>query len=124
MNLIDSLGYFYIIIGTVRMIFRVYVCFVLVLLCGTALNAQDWGILKCVDETVNVREQRSTDSRIVLRLKPGDVVKVDFLDGSWWAVFSVYEPVRSEENAMGYVYAPLLKPASNKTMRIWSSRPD
>ncbi len=102
--------------------FRVYVCFVLILFFAAALNAQDWGVVKRVDETVNVRAQRSTHSRIVFRLNKGDEVKVDFLDGSWWAVFSLYEPVRSEENAMGYVYAPLLKPVSNKNMTVWSSQ--
>lgn len=94
----------------------------MILLYTPAVCEQAWGILKCVDATVNVRAQRSTHSKIVFRLKPGDVVKVDFLDGSWWAVFSLYEPVRSEEKAMGYVYAPLLKPVSNKNMTVWSSQ--
>jgi hypothetical protein len=106
----------------VRTRFRVYVCFVLILFFAAALNAQDWGVLKRVDETVNVRAQRSTDSRIVFWLKPGDVVKADFLDGSWWSVCRIYEPVRSEENAMGFVYAPLLKPVSHKNMTVWSTQ--
>ena len=105
----------------VRAGFCVYVC-AHILLFAAVLNAQDWGVLKRVDETVNVRAQRSTDSAIVYRLKPGDVVRVDFLDGSWWAVFSLYESVRGEGKAIGYVYAPLLKPASNKNMQVWSSQ--
>ena len=94
----------------------------MILLFAPAVCARDWGIFKCVDTTVNVRAQRSTHSRIIFRLKPGDVIKVDFLNGSGWAVFSLYEPVRSEDTAMGYVYAPLLKPVSNKNMRVWGSQ--
>lgn len=86
--------------------------------------AQDWGVVKCADCTVNIRSDRSVDSAVVCRLKPGDLVKVDFLEGSWWAVFKLYEHVRSEENAIGYVYTPLLKPVLQKNMRVWSGRSD
>jgi hypothetical protein len=37
-------------------------------------------------------------------------VKADFLRDNWFAVFSPNESVRSERRALGYVYAPLLRP--------------
>jgi len=88
------------------------------------LHAQDWGLVRCVDSKVNVRAGRSTDSAVVCQLNAGDPVKVDFLEGSWWAVFGMYETERSQDNAIGYIYAPLLKPVSKKNMKVWGSQPE
>jgi len=100
----------------------VLVCMVLSALSAQVLSAQDWGILRGVDSEVNVRAGRSTGSAVVFQLGPGDIVKVDFLEGSWWAVFGQYETERNPDKALGYIYAPLLRPVSKNSMKVWGSQ--
>ncbi len=105
--------------GYARVLQRsVMAMFILMLLLPCDAPADDWGIVKRADTLVNVRAKRSGKSRITCRLKPGYRVKVDFLEGSWWAVFRVSETRRSEEHALGYVYAPCLRPLNDSSMTI------
>ena len=73
-------------------------------------QAQEWGVIRFAHARVNVRASRSTQSRIVSQLTPGQRVRADYLEDNWFAVFSPGDRVRAESRAMGYVYAPLLKP--------------
>jgi len=84
--------------------------FLLLALVCVRLNAQDWGMYRYVHSSTNIRGHRSTDSKVVGRLTAGQKVKVDYLQDNWYAVFSVNEAQRSEKNALGYIYAPLLRP--------------
>lgn len=72
--------------------------------------AQYWGKIKYVHSTTNIRAERSTESRIVGQLKAGEKIKVHFPQDKWCAIFKVEEIVKDEERALGYIYAPLLKP--------------
>ena len=72
--------------------------------------AQYWGKIKYVHSTANIRSERSTESRIVGQLTAGEKIKVHFLKDNWFAIFKVEETVRDEDRALGYIYAPLLKP--------------
>ncbi|MFH0797664.1 MAG: polysaccharide biosynthesis/export family protein [Candidatus Omnitrophota bacterium] len=81
--------------------------------------AYGWGEIRYVNcqEEVNIRAGRSIKADIVGCLKYNDRVKVDFLEDNWYAVFEIDETNRSEEYALGYAYAPLLKPwAEEKTL--------
>ncbi|HOO45857.1 MAG TPA: SH3 domain-containing protein [Deltaproteobacteria bacterium] len=100
----------------------VLACTIMYLLSAQVLSAQDWGLFRCADSRVNIRAERSTESAVVCQLSPGDIVKVDFLEGSWWAVFRQYETERNPDKALGYVYAPLLRPVSKNTMKVWGSQ--
>ena len=71
---------------------------------------QEWGVVRYVHQTVNIRSGRTTDASIVGQLERGQSVKADFLRDNWFAVFALKESVRSQDQALGYVYAPLLKP--------------
>jgi len=75
---------------------------------------EEGGEIKYVRAATNIRAARSTEAKIVGKLSAGQKVKVDFLDQGWYAVFEVDQPADSEADALGYVYAPLLKdvPAS------------
>ncbi len=84
--------------------------FLIVLLCTYSAFAQNWGTIRYVHSTVNVRSNRSTNSRIIARLKTGQKIRADFLKDNWFAVFAIDEAIRAESRAIGYVYAPLLKP--------------
>lgn len=70
-----------------------------------------WGLIRFAHSTVNIRASRSASSKVVSQLKPNQKIKVDFLKGNWSAVFDVNERVRTESNAIGYVYSSLLYPA-------------
>jgi len=69
-----------------------------------------WGEIRSTGKVVNIRSDRSTRSRIVGKLNPGDKVKVDFFKYGWYAIFDVDETIREEAAALGYVAAYLLKP--------------
>ncbi|MBC2695253.1 MAG: type II secretion system secretin GspD [Desulfobacteraceae bacterium] len=47
-------------------------------------------------------------SAIVKKLQPGDKVKVSFLRKNWYAVFSLDKQPANEDDAIGYIFAPLL----------------
>ena len=68
-----------------------------------------WGQIKYLHVETKIRAGRGADTRVLGRLPAGQAVKVDFLEKNWYAVFDVQETVRSEENALGYVFAPLLR---------------
>lgn len=67
-----------------------------------------WGTIMHVKGKTNIRTKRSADSRIRGSLMPGQTVRADLLKDNWYAVFKTEETERSEINAMGYVYAPIL----------------
>ena len=69
----------------------------------------DWGEVRWVHVTSRIRSQRSTDSKVVGRLQPGDSVRVDFAQAGWYAVFPAGAADRIEDTAIGYVYGKLLK---------------
>lgn len=68
----------------------------------------EWGTIMYPRRNANIRAKRSTASRRKAKLKAGRLVKVDFLQNSWYAVFPVTQKKRNEKMALGYVYAPLL----------------
>ncbi|VEN74146.1 conserved exported hypothetical protein [Candidatus Desulfarcum epimagneticum] len=70
-----------------------------------------------VDETVNIRKSPTTRSNIVGKLRRGDRVKAGDLKNYWRPVFDVGQSVDGDAEPMGYVYAPLLKPAGNTTSK-------
>lgn len=76
-----------------------------------AAEAQDWGRLMTPTRPLNVRDGRSRTAKKVTTLKPGQVVRVDFLKDEWVAVFDPDETERDEAKAMGYSKASYLKPA-------------
>lgn len=59
----------------------------------------------------NIRADRSTKAPIVGRLEADDSVQVAFLEDEWFAVFALDQEVSADSSAIGFVYAPLLKPA-------------
>ena len=67
-----------------------------------------WGTIMYAEKKTNIRTDRSVGSKLRGSLMPGQTVKADFLKGNWYAVFKITETERSEKNALGYVYAPLL----------------
>jgi uncharacterized coiled-coil protein SlyX len=73
-----------------------------------AASSASWGTIVHVEGKTNIRTKRSLDSRIRGSLMPGQPVKADFLKDNWYAVFKITEAVRSENKALGYVYAPRL----------------
>ena len=83
---------------------------ILILISTSSLIAQDWGVIRYAQTTVNIREKRSTKSSIVGQLQSGEKVKADFLKENWYAIFIVDEKNRDERKAIGFVYAPLLGP--------------
>jgi len=86
----------------------------IILICAIFLSysLQQWGLIRYVHTPTNIRANRSSKSEIVGVLKAGEKIKVDYLKNNWFAIFKVNETVRSESGALGYVYAPLLKPNS------------
>ncbi len=74
-----------------------------------------WGVIRRVDTSVNIHAGRSKNTNIVGKLRKGDRVRTDFLRKNWYAVFLEFEKVRKEKQALGYVYAPLLKPIRAKS---------
>jgi len=69
--------------------------------------------IRQVEQTVNIRKYRTTQSMIVGKLYAGDVVKIGKLKNRWRAVFPMDQNGENEAEAMGYVYDPLLKPVSD-----------
>ena len=71
--------------------------------------AASWGEVRWVHVPSRVRADRSTDSRVIGRLEPGDSVRVDFAGAGWYAVFPPGAKERAEDLAIGYVFGRLLK---------------
>ena len=78
-------------------------------LCTSSSYAGEWGNIRYVHSSTNIRAERSAKSKVVARLKPGEEIKVDFQKSDWVAVFSPRETERDLATARGYVYVPLLK---------------
>lgn len=79
-------------------------------------TAMDWGELRSVKTRVRIRADRNTDSEIVGMLEVGEIVRAHFLEDNWYAVFDSDAPSEDPSAAIGYVYAPLLIPASGETI--------
>ena len=67
-----------------------------------------WGRVVTVERTINLYKGRTSGSKPVQALKPGDTVRVDFLDRGWYAVFPENAVVRQESRAMGYALRSLI----------------
>ncbi len=74
-----------------------------------AAAAVDWGEIRFVHTATRIRAGRTTESAIIGRLAPGDSIRADFAEGGWLAVFPANAAARDVKQALGYVYAPLLK---------------
>jgi hypothetical protein len=96
--------------------------FVFSLLGITSSYAQDWGQIMKADQVLNIRKARSTRSRVVGKLYPGQPVKADFLEKNWYAVFDPKATFRDPKTAIGYVYAPLLQPV--KPVSVSHTKPE
>ncbi len=72
-------------------------------------HAIPWGTLVTPSQVVKIRSQRSTESKPVGKLYPGNRVIADFLKNDWYAVFDINETLREESRALGYAYAALFK---------------
>lgn len=68
-----------------------------------------WGDVVTVKDKINVRQARTSSSRYVRTLEPGERIRVDFLKNGWYAVFEEHEGVRNESRALGYVLQSLLE---------------
>jgi hypothetical protein len=75
--------------------------------------AGDAPIVCQVVETVHIRKSPTTRSDIVGKLHRGDRVKAGELKNYWRPVFGIRQNTDSSAEPLGYVYAPLLKPAGN-----------
>jgi hypothetical protein len=73
----------------------------------------DWGELRFVDTRVRIRADRNTNSEIVGMLEIGETVRAHFLENDWYAVFDAEALEADPTAAIGFVYAPLLKPAED-----------
>ncbi len=80
---------------------------------STVAFAQDWGRLMTPTQPLNVRKERDRKSAKVATLKPGQVVRVDFLKDDWYAVFDPDETERDEAKALGYSKADYLRPVQS-----------
>ncbi len=67
-----------------------------------------WGRTVAVGRTINLHQDRTSSSRLVRTLKPGETVRVDFLDKGWYAVFPENAVVRQEKRALGYALRSLI----------------
>ncbi len=72
----------------------------------------EWGNLVTITRKINLREGRTTGSKYIRTLKPGEKVRLDFLKSGWIAVFLPNEPMRNEGNAMGYALKSLVDDGS------------
>jgi hypothetical protein len=109
-----------------RMVVRIFLAVIMIFIAGAdAIAAVDeaqskrealsavstppaWGTIMYPRPRTNIRAKRSATSSLKGRLKEGRPVRADFLQGGWYAVFSVTEEQRDEKKALGYVFAPLL----------------
>ena len=73
-----------------------------------AVADNSWGRVVTVDRVINVYKGRTSGSKPVHTLKPGQSVRVDFLDRGWYAVFPENAVVRQESRAMGYALRSLI----------------
>lgn len=93
---------------------------VVLLVMSSVAIAQTWGVIRYADGKINIRASRSTNSKVVGQLSKGQKIRADFLSENWYAIFDPNEVNRNEQRALGYVYAPLLKPIPPKDKLISS----
>ncbi|QGY40693.1 SH3 domain-containing protein [Pseudodesulfovibrio cashew] len=68
-----------------------------------------WGKVLTLKRKVNLMSGRTTSSRLVRVLEPGETVRADFPENGWYAVFQENEPLRRKERALGYALQSLLE---------------
>jgi uncharacterized protein YgiM (DUF1202 family) len=68
------------------------------------------GVLLYAEKATNIREDRSTDSKVVGRLTAGQKMRASYLRDNWFAIFDPNDADLKEDQSLGFVYAPLLKP--------------
>lgn len=81
-------------------------------------TSTSWGEIRYAHQVVNIREARTTASRIVGKLQVGDSVKVDSLEAGWYRVFDTHSQPRTQAIAKGYVHAPLLHPYTAERISV------
>jgi len=86
-----------------------------------AVAPKPWGTVLIAKHALRIRKERSTGSRFVKTVKPGDRVKIDFLKKGWFAVFAPDATVRLEKRAMGYVQASQLKEPAEANSEVGTS---
>lgn len=89
--------------------YRLLLVAAITVLCTSSSYTGEWGNMRYVHSSTNMRAERSAKSKVVARLKPGEEIKVDFQKSDWVAVFSPHENERDLAKVRGYVYVPLLK---------------
>jgi len=74
--------------------------------------AKGFGEIRVADRQLTVRATRDKDSEFRKVLKPGQTVRVDFLEDGWYAVFDPDEKTRDLKRAWGYSRDKYLVPES------------
>ncbi len=92
--------------GTITILILLSVC---LLFHPITLEAEEWGQIMIAPEKTNIRAQRAVNSKLKGTLPAGKIIKADFPDNNWVAVFELGETKRSEDRALGYVFAPRLQ---------------
>jgi membrane-bound lytic murein transglycosylase MltF len=77
------------------------------------------GSLRTVSLRAPIMSARSLDSEYRGHLNSGEWVKTGFRGNDWLAVFHKNDSAPDESHALGYVYAPLLKPFSDYMRHVW-----
>jgi len=67
--------------------------------------------IRWVHSRTNIRADRTTKAQVVGKLEADESAQAAFLEDEWFAVFALGQAVLADSTAIGYVYAPLLKPA-------------
>lgn len=86
----------------------------------TAAHGASWGHIRTVSIPVDILSSRNLEGGKTGVIEPGEWIKVDFMGNNWVAVFPKDAVEQDESRAIGYVYAPLLKPYSEYMQNIWS----
>ncbi len=84
-------------------------------------HGRNWGQLRTASIPVTLSADRDPDSAVKGQVLPGQWVKVDYFGNNWVAVFAKEDTKRDESRALGYAYAPLLKPYSYFMQNIWKT---
>lgn len=79
-----------------------------------------WGGLRTVNVHAAIMSARSLDSDCRGRLNPGEWVRTGYRGNEWLAIFPKNETPADESRALGYVYAPVLKPFSDYMRQVWT----
>lgn len=73
-------------------------------------DVQTWGRIVTIPFRIALREGRSTKTKYLRTLIPGEKVRLSFLRDGWYAVFKENESANDESKAIGYLYAKLVDP--------------